>query len=162
MEAVARDCRIDASVRAQVYRWAYRFLHNHHDALDATQEVLLKWFRSGGEGIANPRAWLRRMTTNHCIDLIRRERRTERGEAELIDTDTPLATAGREELRLRIAAALDRLSEQQRHVLVAKVYDGQTFAGIGDSMGLAVSTVKTHYVRALRAMGEALKHADWE
>jgi len=161
-EAVPAENRIDEGVRVQVYRWAYRFLRNHHDALDATQEVLLKWLRSGGEGIAHPQAWLRRMTTNHCIDVVRRRRRPSGIEAEPIDTDTPAAAADRQELRLRIAAALKRLSEQQRQVLVAKVYDRETFASIAESMGLSVSTVKTHYVRALRAMGEVLKRPNWE
>ena len=33
------------SIRARVYRWAFRLLQNEHDALDATQNVLLKALR---------------------------------------------------------------------------------------------------------------------
>lgn len=32
--------------RAQVYAWAYRLVQNHHDALDVTQEVFIKWWRA--------------------------------------------------------------------------------------------------------------------
>jgi DNA-directed RNA polymerase specialized sigma24 family protein len=46
-------------------------------------------------------------------------------------------------------------------VLIAKVYDQETFAEIAESMDLAVPTVKTHYVRALRAMRRSLQsHAE--
>jgi RNA polymerase sigma factor (sigma-70 family) len=49
------------------------------------------------------------------------------------------------------------LSERQRSVLLAKVFDGMTFAEIGREMGLSTPTVKTHYLRALRAMRDGLQ-----
>ena len=55
-----------------------------------------------------------------------------------------------------MAAALERLTEAQRAVMVAKVYDGLTFPQIAAEMDLAVPTVKTHYLRALSAIRDRL------
>jgi len=60
-------------------------------------------------------------------------------------------------LRQDIAAALDRLTDIQRGVLVAKVYDEMTFAEIAAEMSLANSTVKTHYLRAVQAVRDRLR-----
>ena len=59
--------------------------------------------------------------------------------------------------RQLIAAAMDKLSEVQRGVLVAKVYDEMTFAEIAAELDLALSTVKTHYLRAVRAVRDRLE-----
>ena len=71
--------------------------------------------------------------------------------------DDASARIDREVLRDDIAGALDRLSELQRGVLVAKVYDEMTFAEIATELDLALSTVKTHYLRAVRAVRDRLQ-----
>jgi len=144
------------ATRTRVYQWAYRLLQNHHDALDATQDVLIKWLRYAGREIESGEAWLRRTTVNHCIDLIRKHRPMSIGDASssLPERDNRSATDG--DLRDRIAAGLSRLTDSQRAVVVAKVYDGQRFTTIAESLGVSVSTVKTHYVRGLRALRASL------
>ena len=144
------------ATRTRVYQWAYRLLQNHHDALDATQDVLIKWLRYAGREIESGEAWLRRTTVNHCIDLIRKRRPMSIGDASssLPERDNRSATDG--DLRDRIAAGLSRLTDSQRAVVVAKVYDGQRFTTIAESLGVSVSTVKTHYVRGLRALRASL------
>ena len=52
----------------------------------------------------------------------------------------------------RIAAALEHLTDVQRVVLLAKACDGESFAHIAAMLEIAASTVRTHYVRALRKM----------
>ncbi len=63
----------------------------------------------------------------------------------------------REILRNDIAAAMSRLTDLQGAVLVAKVYDEMTFAEVATELDLAVSTVKTHYLRAVRAVRDRLE-----
>ena len=108
------------------------------------------------------RAWLRRVTVNRAVDLIRARKSIESGRHAggvpvPADGTSP---AEREELRDRIAAALGELTEMQRSVLTAKVFDSLTFAQIAAEHDLAVPTVKTHYLRALRAVRDRLKR-DW-
>ena len=148
---------IDETIQAQIYSWAYRFLRNHHDALDATQEVLVKWLRVRHQGVESRQAWLRKTTTNHCIDLLRKRRAPAFTPPEPVSHETPFRQVAQEELQHLVTTGLSRLSEQQRAVVVAKVYDSETFASIAASMRLSVSSVKTHYIRGLRAMRDALK-----
>ena len=154
-----------------VYGWAYRVLGRHHDALDVVQDVFLKWARQCGEQPpTQPRGWLRRVTLNRAIDLRRHRRRDAEPIGEMVEmVETPKTPADRAcledaidhaALRDDIALAFDRLTEIQRGVLVAKVYDELTFAQIATELSLAVSTVKTHYLRAVQAVRDRLR-ARW-
>ena len=150
----------EAYARA-VYAWAYRLLGRHHDALDVVQDVFIRWDRQCGQSRPDkPMGWLRRVTVNRAIDA-RRKRGTAIAEVDaddvraisiegaLTEGDLPL-------LRSDITEALAALSEMQRSVLVAKVYDERTFAQIAEEAGVSVSSVKTHYLRAVRAVRDRL------
>ncbi|MCB9850474.1 MAG: sigma-70 family RNA polymerase sigma factor [Phycisphaerales bacterium] len=153
--------QIDEALQDRIYGWAYRLLQNHHDAADATQEVLLRALRQPAREVQRPAAWLRRVTVNHCLDLRRRVRAPEELPVRSADSTSPDAAASSNELCNAVLIAMQRLSEQQRLVLIAKVYDQETFAAIADAMELSIGTVKTHYLRALRGMRDALKaHAE--
>ncbi len=145
------------SIRARVYRWAFRLLQNEHDALDATQNVLLKALRVPPAELDRRTAWLRRITINHCIDEFRRRRPT----ATLVDAadqTEPDDTLEQAERSARIAAAMQDLTDVQRVVLLAKAHDGESFEDIARSLGISASSVKTHYLRALRKMHAKLAH----
>lgn len=146
----------------EVYGWAYRLLGCHHDALDVVQDVFLRWdAQCMREAPARPHGWLRQVTLNRAIDLRRRRRAASDPGDNVIQQpairEDTAARLDQEVLRDDIAAALSLLSDAQRSVLVAKVYDEMTFARIGDEMGLAVSTVKTHYLRAVRTVRDRLQ-----
>ncbi len=144
--------------RRAVYGWAYRLLGHHHDAMDVTQEVFVKLFdQMQVVPPDNASAWLRRVTVNKSIDLIRSDRPELSAdlsgmEAASGDEDRP----SQNELRRDIAGAMVNLSDQQRSVLIAKVYDCMTFREIAGELDLAVPTVKTHYLRALSAVRDRL------
>ncbi len=144
------------SAKAQIYRWAYRLLQNEHDALDATQAVLLKSLTAPAASPERQRAWLRKVTINYCIDHIRRRRAV----VEEVESASPesdeVSELERAEQRERITAALQNLSDTQRVVLLTKVYDQETFEDIARSLNISTSSVKTHYVRALKKMHQQL------
>jgi RNA polymerase sigma-70 factor (ECF subfamily) len=146
----------------EVYGWAYRLLGRHHDALDVVQDVFLRWHAQCRQEVPKrARGWLRRVTLNRAIDL-RRRRHVDQG---MVDEATRPHVAlneaatrmDHETLRDDIATAFDRLSEAQRSVLVAKIYDEMTFAQIATELEVAVSTVKTHYLRAVQAVRDRLQ-----
>lgn len=164
-----------------VYAWAYRLLGRHQDALDVVQDVFLKWLDQCRVSPPNhPRGWLRRATLNQAVDFIRRRRAHERaveGRSRVIPAEAIAADSIRVETReptasdhgalhgvdsdgeawrRRVAEAMGELTVPQRTVLAAKVFDGMTFARIADEQSLSVSTVKTHYLRALRSLRDRL------
>lgn len=147
--------------RHAVYAWALRIVGRHHDALDVAQEVYLRWERQiQHETPTSPRAWLRTVTLNCAVDARRARSRQPNA---MVDPDSHLTFSSaampsddRRLLREDVCSAIESLSESQRSVLVAKVFDELTFAAIAEEMQLAVPTVKTHYLRALRHVREAL------
>src|SRR5512143_3602045 len=60
--------------RSMVYRVAYQFAGNHHDAEDIAQDVFIKVYRSLGRfrHDAQLTSWLYRIAMNACIDHRRR------------------------------------------------------------------------------------------
>lgn len=145
-----------------VYAWAYRLLGRHQDALDVVQDVFVKWLQQcAKEPPVRPRGWLRRATLNRVIDLRRHEQtdhaHTRRIALPAAATAEPPQDPDRTLRHRDLAEALETITDIQRSVVVAKVYDNLTFAEIAEEHGLAVSTVKTHYVRALSALHDRLQ-----
>src|SRR5678815_1172400 len=66
--------RIVERHRSMVYRVAYQFAGNHHDAEDIAQEVFIKVFRSLDRfrQDAQLTSWMYRIAMNACIDHRRR------------------------------------------------------------------------------------------
>ena len=145
-----------------VYGWAYRLLGRHHDALDVVQDVFVRWNSQCAQSLPRqPRGWLRRVTLNRALDLGRsRQARRETEASSLANVPAQPGTQpgpDQADLRRDVAAALEGLTDMQRAVLVAKVYDELTFARIAAELEVAISTVKTHYLRAVRAVRKQLE-----
>ena len=136
-----------------------RLLGRHDDALDIVQDVFLRWAEQCRREVpAHPRGWLRRVTVNRVIDA-RRDSMTLQRHADQVAR--PVADAGAptidQERCESVRSALQSLTETQRSVIVAKVWDGLSFAQIAHENGWSLSTVKTHYFRGLAHMQKKLK-----
>jgi len=144
-----------------VYHWAFRLLGKHEDSLDVIQDVFLRWSEQCRRDPPSlPRPWLRRVTINRAVDRLREKRAQRQKENIPVTEDSTQpasASSDQEALRLDVAAALNRLTDLQRGVLAAKVFESQTFADIAAEYGVSMSTVKTHYLRAVRAVRDKLQ-----
>lgn len=145
--------------RARVYGWAHAMCGRHADALDVVQDVFLRMLKRPPELSSASAAigWLRRVTARVVIDRWRAESVRAAAYRGYVPPAGVAETPEARELVEQVKAAIQTLSEQQRLVLMAKVYDRVTFRQIADELGIAVPTVKTHYLRALAAVGARLK-----
>src|SRR5215469_16687245 len=77
---------------AAIHSYAYRLLGNQEDADDVTQEAFIKvYFRLGQlRDAARLRPWLYRITTNLCMDHLRRRARTRK----IFGLPVPMETGG--------------------------------------------------------------------
>lgn len=117
----ARDDSAFEQHRRHLTRLAYRMLGSVSDAEDVVQDAWLRWHEADTTEIANPRAWLTRVATRLCLDLMKSARRRRELYVgawlpePLVET---LATAGPvdEELDapLALMLALERLSPLER------------------------------------------------
>lgn len=158
--------------RAMVYRVAYQFAGNHHDAEDIAQEVFIKIYRSLGRfrQDAQLTSWMYRIVMNACID--HRRRHSPAGaapfgeEAELKMLNTPEERPGPEErayageLGTVLEAEIQRLPPGQRVVFIMRHHQGLKLSEIAEALGLAEGTVKRQLHAAVHRLRQALTLAN--
>lgn len=150
-----------ASGRAGVdrrFRLAGLLLGNAADAEDATQEALLRAWRSAASlrDPARVDAWLDGILVNICRDRMRR-RKVVRFIALADGATGPARDQFQAVLdRDEVARAMRGLDTDQRIVVVLHYWGGVTLEGIADRLGWPVGTVKSRLHHALRRMKAAL------
>jgi RNA polymerase sigma-70 factor (ECF subfamily) len=158
--------------RSMVYRVAYQFAGNHHDAEDIAQEVFIKVYRSLDRfrQDAQLSSWMYRIVMNACID--HRRRHSPAGaapfgeEAEQKMLNTPEETPGPEErayggeLGEVLEAEIARLPEGQRIVFVMRHHQGLKLSEIARGLNLAEGTVKRQLHAAVHRLRQALTQAN--
>jgi RNA polymerase sigma-70 factor, ECF subfamily len=158
-----------------VYQLSLNLLGDHNEALDLSQEVFLRVFRTihGFRGQSALRTWIYRIVVNQARNRQRWWRRRYRSQqvslddhlrdhgelAERNDNGSPDRVLGQKELAERIRAALDSLPFEQRTALVLREIDGLSYEEIGYSLGVAVGTVKSRLARAREALRGQLRDA---
>jgi RNA polymerase sigma-70 factor (ECF subfamily) len=157
--------------RSMVYRVAYQFAGNHHDAEDIAQDVFIKVFRSLDRfrQDAQLTSWLYRIIMNACIDHKRRSRFSSSAafgdDAEQRMLNAPEETPGPEdraygnEIGLVLESEIGRLPNGQRVVFVMRHHQGMKLCEIADSLGLAEGTVKRQLHAAVHRLRDALRQA---
>lgn len=157
--------------RAMVYRVAYQFAGNHHDAEDIAQEVFIKVYRSLDRfrQDAQLTSWMYRIVMNACIDHRRRHRGSSNAasgdEAEYRMLNAPEENPGPEERTYagEIGEVLEyeigRLPKGQRIVFVMRHYQGMKLCEIAEALRLAEGTVKRQLHAAVHRLRDALAHA---
>lgn len=150
--------------QAAVYRYLAALLGQAADAEDALQETFLAAWRNAASfrGQGPPRAWLFTIA-RHSASRLRRRRVDE--PEDLVSFDQlgldagwgaeldPLATgeAGRELVR----SALDRLTPDEREVIVLRDLEGFSGEEAAELLGLSLPAMKTRLHRArLRFVAE--------
>ncbi|TGN63251.1 sigma-70 family RNA polymerase sigma factor [Nocardioides eburneiflavus] len=161
--------------RRELHVHCYRMLGSFQDAEDAVQETFLKAWRARGtyEGRATFRAWLYRIATNTCLDLLagRRPEPATGGEVRwlqpypdsLLDelpaagADEPEALAvARETIELAYVVAVQHLAPRPRAVLVLRDVLGWPAKDVADLLGDSVNSVNSALQRARAGMREHL------
>ena len=158
--------------RAMVYRIAYQFAGNHHDAEDIAQEVFIKVYRSLDRfrQDAQLSSWMYRIVMNACIDHRRRQHPAGSApfgeEAEQTLLNAPEQTPGPEErayageLGQVLETEIARLPYGQRIVFIMRHHHGLKLSEIADALGLAEGTVKRQLHAAVHRLRQALTAAD--
>jgi RNA polymerase sigma-70 factor, ECF subfamily len=144
-----------------VYRVALAILGNGADARDATQDAFIAAWRNlpGLRDADRFEGWLHRITVNAAKMVLRRRRGIR--ELRLVDSADPPAGSRPLAVESEITAsdfdrAFDRLSVDQRAILVAHHLDGRSVADVARSLGIPEGTVKSRLFAARAAFQRAL------
>jgi RNA polymerase sigma-70 factor (ECF subfamily) len=144
----------------------YRIVRDVGVAEDLVQETFLRvWNRAqgfdAGRGALGP--WLLAVARNRAIDYIRSSGgKMARGSLDLeyaehpstfVNFESDLLTRDRE---MRVRKAVDRLNENQRHVIELAYFEGLSQSEMAERMGQPLGTVKTWVRSALKNLREEL------
>ncbi|MBL8145163.1 MAG: sigma-70 family RNA polymerase sigma factor [Anaerolineae bacterium] len=153
-----------------VYSLAYRLIGDRDTAADAAQEALITaWRRLDSYRGGSFRAWLLRITANHCYDEFRRRKRAPSVSLEAVTGDddsflpiaahdeTPEQAVQRAELQRAIQNCLMALPADQRAVAVLSDVEGFDYQAIAEQVGAALGTVKSRLSRARAALRDCLR-----
>jgi RNA polymerase sigma-70 factor (TIGR02960 family) len=169
--------------RRELHVHCYRMLASFDEAEDAVQETLLRAWR-GREGFdgAAPRAWLYRIATNVCLDLLRRGSRQAtalRSYADvpwlqpypdrLLDEVAPsgeepdAVVVDRETIELAFLAAMQVLPSRQRAAFILRDVLGWSAAETAGLLATSVAAANSAVQRARATMQQHLpaRRSDW-
>jgi RNA polymerase sigma-70 factor (ECF subfamily) len=150
-DELARE-RIDA-----MYRTAIGILGNPADARDATQEALVSAWRSlkALRDLDHFDPWLRRITVNAARMVVRKRR-----VREIHVTDYEPAAQSGGISASHFDRAFERLSVEQRALLLEHHLDGRSVADLAAQLSIPEGTVKSRLHTARQALDRALAELD--
>ncbi|MDX1414832.1 MAG: sigma-70 family RNA polymerase sigma factor [Candidatus Promineifilaceae bacterium] len=148
-----------------VYNLAYRMLNNSGEAEEAAQEAFIRAFtRLESYNPAHKfSTWLLSITSNYCIDQLRKRR------ALLLSIDEPLpphpalhsdGTKGPEaqvmnsEQQEMVQTLLTELPADYRQAVVLRYWNELSYEEIAEVMETSVSAIKSRLFRARRQLAE--------
>ena len=161
--------------QGRLYHMALRMLGNPDDALEATQEALLKACRAlnGFEGRSRFGTWVAGILMNEARTCLRRRKvrlstsldtpantASQPLSRRLPDTREldPLTRVETHEATTRLLMALDTLSQAHKTVLILSDMDGMSHADIAEALDIRPGTVKSRLFRARAALREAFQN----
>ena len=142
-----------------IYGLVYRLMGNPDDAFDITQDVFVKAYKalSKTSPDLNLSAWLHRIASNACMDVLRR-RKLVRWLPWDPAEHANITPAGHEDepehrvvgqaIREQVQAVLNQMNERYRLCLVLREYQDLSCEEIADVLGTSRQAVKSMLFRA--------------
>ncbi len=153
----------------RIYNLAYRFTSSHAAAEDLTQEVFIRVYRSLEQydsSLGDLSNWLMRLARNLIIDDYRKRQRTPTDSGDdLADheyhlpaaSDSPQRTLERQERRLQVLAAINKLSPDLRECVILRDIEELTYQEIVELLRIPEGTVKSRINRGRIELAKVLR-----
>jgi RNA polymerase sigma-70 factor, ECF subfamily len=145
-----------------VYGLSYKMLGNPDDASEASQEVFIRVYRSISKFKFDSKfsTWIYRITSNLCLDIIRKQKNevlyfeknieTDDGEITRDIHDKSISvedTVLRTEKTQLVRKAILQLSPDYRNVIILRDIEGESYTRISELLDLPEGTVKSRINR---------------
>jgi RNA polymerase sigma-70 factor (ECF subfamily) len=149
--------------RKQVYQVCCRFVGNHEDASDLTQDVFVRAYRALGRfrGQSAFATWVYRIAINASLNRVSaRQPGVEALDArDRVDVaaELPEEEVLRAERAAVVRAAIARLPRKQRATMILRVYHELPHEQIAAILGSSVGAVKANFFHALANLRKILQ-----
>jgi RNA polymerase sigma-70 factor (ECF subfamily) len=149
--------------RRQVYLVCYRFVNNHEDASDLSQDVFVRAYRALGtfRGQSAFSTWIYRIAVNACLNRVSArqpgiEPLAGRDQADS-SAEPPDESLLRSERAATVRAAIARLPRKQRATMILRLYHELPHDQIAAILGSSVGAVKANVFHALANLRKLLE-----
>jgi len=147
-----------------VYKTAYYFMGNEHDAKDVTQEALIKIYTKleTFQEKAKFQTWVQRITTNICIDKFRKNKNDISIEGSEMTIPGFSDVAKEVEDKAMVEELLDQiklLPEKIKSVMILRYFHDFSYQEIADTLDLPINTVKSYLFRGRDQIHTRMKAA---
>jgi RNA polymerase sigma-70 factor (ECF subfamily) len=161
--------------QGKIYAMIRNMVRNEADAWDLSQDVFIKAWRALPSFEARSRfsTWLFRISHNVVYDWARKRKIESSGELndEIFDRDSidlsartapaliesPDEALSNSELRIKISAALEKISPEHREIVILKDVQGLSYKEIADVMECSLGTVMSRLFYARQKLQTLLK-----
>jgi RNA polymerase sigma-70 factor (family 1) len=140
-----------------------RMIVNHHRSEEIFQDVVFSvWENRLQYEFPRPvRPWLFRIAINRCRAEFRKKSIQKTNQdasvSQVESIDPPEALMMATESESVIQAAVEKLSEQQRAVVILRIWNGMSYHEIADVVGVGESTVRSYMHHALKSLRISLE-----
>ena len=150
----------------------YRFVPDHAESQDVTQEAFIRAYRAMGNFRADSQfyTWLYRIAVNtaknHLVAMKRRpptadiaaeDAEHHAGAGRLHDHDTPEHQLLRQEIEQSVTDTVAGLPEDLRQAITLREVDGRSYEDIAQLMQCPIGTVRSRIFRAREAIDRQLR-----
>lgn len=139
----------------RLYVYCYHLLMQREEAEDAVQDVFIKAYEKLSQYAYRQSfsAWLYKIAYHHCLNMLKRRRRAVWLDRLLspirqVSEEDGYAAARRREVRVQSAIALQRLTVEERSMLVLKVIEGRSYEEIGQCYPYSPAALRKKVERA--------------
>ena len=154
-----------------VYNIAYGMLSHHQDAEDVAQDAFISAWENIEKFQFRSRfsTWLYRIVKNKCLNHIDQYQRRKTDPTEIddsqpwvpLDTVTPEEDALRTEEKEIVHAALAKLKDSHREILVLRELRDMAYEEIAEVLGCTLGRVKSRLHEARKALKKELERVEW-
>ena len=152
---------LTARLAPVVYTQAFRMLGDRAEAEDITQDSLLRLWHAAPDwqaGQAKVTTWLYRVTSNLCIDKMRKSKRHSSGAVpEMPDNGPDMERRLQDRARAQaLRAALRDLPNRQKQAIIWRHLEGLSNPDVAQIMQISVEAVESLMSRGKRSLADAL------
>ena len=152
---------LTARLAPVVYAQAFRMLGDRAEAEDITQDSLLRLWHAAPDwqvGQAKVTTWLYRVTSNLCIDKMRkRKRQSSDAVPEMPDDGPDMERRLQDRARAQaLRAALSDLPDRQKQAMVLRHLEGLSNPDVAQIMQISVEAAESLMSRGKRRLADAL------
>ncbi|MFJ5623306.1 RNA polymerase sigma factor [Peribacillus loiseleuriae] len=137
---------------ANLYRFAYNYVKNQQDALDVVQESIRKGLCSIHkiEDVSVIKSWMYRIVINTSIDSIRKHKKVQPMESEVIELHLLGGTDKYENIDLK--NAIESLPYNYHVIIFLRFFEDLKIEEIAKVLEENANTIKTRLYRALKLL----------